>query len=232
ALPDGAKRMLQTASIFGRAFTASELARLAEEDETETRACIEELMARSMLVRAGEELDFQHALHRDVAYEQMLRTRRRELHRRCALLLEREPGPPAPERASEIGRHYDEAGEGRRAAEALLDAGEGYLGLLAAREAAGHLRRAWARTREVAAAGLRLRAAFALARALNTLDRAGEASAVLDGVESEALAPEDRARLAHAWIESGWIRFAEHGDADAALGLLERGLALAHRIGG
>src|SRR5690606_25044599 len=65
------------------------------------------------------------------------------------------------------------------------------------------------------------------ARALNTLDRAGEAAAVLDSLAADELPSEDRFRLAAAWIEGAWVRFTERNEGVHARALLERGLELA-----
>ena len=233
ALPERAKRLLEIAAVIGRPFEVSFLARLAGESEEPVREALAPLLDQSLLVRAGRdrELDFAHVLHREVAYEQMLLARRCDLHRRCAALLEAAGArTESAEAASEIGRHYDAAGEVRLAARALADAGERYLDLLAAREAVSHLRRAWELLQAPLMAGcdpsLRLRVGLALARALNTLDRAGEAASVLEALDASALPGADRARLAAAWIENAWARFSESGEVARPLALIERALAV------
>jgi class 3 adenylate cyclase len=231
ALPERAKRLLEIAAVIGGPFDAAFLARVAAEEREEVEEGLAVLRERSLLVSHGATLDFGHGLHREVAYEQVLLARRCRLHRRCAALLEEAPGADSADAASEIGRHYDQAGEPRLAARALARAGEGYLGLLAAREAVSHLRRAWELVHAPLVAGadpsLRLRIGLALGRALNSLDRAGEASSVLEALEPDDLPGSDRARLAEAWIEGAWVRFSESGEVARPLALLERGLALA-----
>src|SRR5690606_12272524 len=133
ALPERCKRLLEIAAVIGRPFEVSFLARLAGESEEPMREALAPLLEQSLIVRTGrgEELDFAHVLHREVAYEQMLLARRCDLHRRCAALLGAAGGrTESAETASEIGRHYDAAGEVRLAARALADAGERYLDLL------------------------------------------------------------------------------------------------------
>ena len=231
ALPERAKRLLEIAAVIGGPFDEAFLARVAAEEREEAEDGLAILKERSLLVSQGAMLDFGHALHREVAYEQVLLARRCRLHRRCAALLEEAPGAHGADAASEIGRHYDQAGEPRLAARALARAGEGYLGLLAAREAVSHLRRAWELVHAPLVAGadpsLRLRIGLALGRALNSLDRAGEASSVLEALDPDELSGSDRIRLAEAWIEGAWVRFSESGEVTRPRALLERGLALA-----
>jgi class 3 adenylate cyclase len=230
ALPAPEKRALQVAAVIGRGFPRRFLERIAGDDEASLGERSAALVERGLLVESGDQLDFAHALHREVAYEQMLRGRRRELHRRCAAVLEAEGDAGAPARAAEIGLHHDRAGEAARAARAYARAGEGHLALFAAREAAVQLRRAWEianESRQAVDANLSLRIALALARALNTLDRAEEAGAVLEALGPAGAAGEDRARLAEAWIESAWVRFCAGAAPARTLALLERGMELA-----
>lgn len=231
SLPERAKRLLEVAAVIGRPFRESFLAQVAAEEVAETRGALAALIERSLLVPNGSDLDFGHGLHREVAYEQMLRARRVRLHRRCAELLADRHTSGGADTASEIGCHYDRAGEPRLAATALAQAGDGYLSLVAGREAASHLRRAWEliHTPEIAGTDppFRLRVGLALVRALNTLDRSDEAASVLEALEPEQLAAGDRLRLASAWIEGAWVRFAGTGEVGRPLALLERGLRLA-----
>lgn len=231
ALPEAAKRLLEICAVIGRPFSVAFLARLAQESEEVVREALACLRDRALLVPRGNELDFAHVLHREVAYEQMLLARRSSLHRRCAALIEEQPRAKGIEDAAEVGRHYDQADEPRLAARALTRAGTGYLALHAAREAASHLRRAWELVNAPSmAAGdpaERLHIGLSLAQALNTLDRAGEAAMVLESLEADELSGPDRARLGAALVEAAWVRFSESGEIVRPLAQLERGLELA-----
>ena len=230
ALDDGARRVLQIATVVGRSFALDLIEQLAAGEVEEIGACSARLLDRGLLQESGDQLDFAHALHREVAYEQMLHSRRRELHRRCASVLAAAGDPPTPARAAEIGLHYDRAGELGRAARAYARAGDGHLALFAAREGVAQLRRAWEIAAEAPAAvpaPLRIAVGLDLARGLNLLDRSQEAGAVLESMSAEDVAGEDRARLAEAWIESAWVRFCDAGEGARSLALLERGLAAA-----
>ena len=228
SLDEPAKRVLQIASVVGRAFSPTWLEVIAAGERVGVPACLERLIEQGVLARSGDEIDFGHGLYREVAYEQLLRARRRELHRRCATVLEASDAPWPPSLAAEIGLHYDRAGELARAVRAYARAGDGHLALFAARESVVQLRRAW----EIVCQGriavdgtLRTGVALSLARALNLLDRAHEAGAILELLSAEDVSgEEERARLAEAWIESAWVRFSEANDCESALPLLERAL--------
>src|SRR5688500_20189786 len=78
---------------------------------------------------------FRHVLVQDAAYASLLKQERRELHRRIAdALVELYPERRA-ELAGVIGMHLEEAGEARRAAPFLVEAGDHALSRFASREA-------------------------------------------------------------------------------------------------
>jgi tetratricopeptide (TPR) repeat protein len=110
----------------------------------------------------------------------------------------------------------------------LITAGKAYLKLHAPAEAVAHLHRAWKlHLRELNSdAETRISVGLALASAMNSLDRADEASEVLDRLEQEDLQSVDRRRLARAFIESGWVRFSERSEVGAGRQLIEKGVDL------
>jgi adenylate cyclase len=232
ALPDAQKSLLESASVIGRPFEAAQLGALdaAAPDES-----IAALIARGLLVASDRELDFHHDLVREVAYGQMLRARRQDLHRRCAewVLAGARAGTPAG--YAEVGWHRDRAGERLPAVEALAAAGRAYMALFAAREAAAQLGRAWEILAGLADAERDAahwtEVGLALVTALNVLDRAGEASAVLERLAAAGVTTDDATRLAEACVESGWVAFSERGEGERALALLDRGIALAREGG-
>src|SRR5262249_35974507 len=61
---------------------------------------------------------FKHALIRDAAYDALLRTRRRELHRRVALVLTGKVSALADAQPALVAQHWAEAGESERATDA------------------------------------------------------------------------------------------------------------------
>jgi class 3 adenylate cyclase/tetratricopeptide (TPR) repeat protein len=104
------KRLLQTAAILGQRFTLEVLRYLAEQP----LASLETLVAHGLMLPAGEECSFAHALVHDAIYASLPKARREALHRRAAeWYLERDPGLYA--------QHLDRAND-LQAAEAFLHA--------------------------------------------------------------------------------------------------------------
>jgi len=90
-LDDPAKRALQVAAVIGREFTVRLLERLYERPDGAGEA-LGDLRALELIYEKNvyPELSymFKHALTHDVAYQTLLRTRRVELHRQVAALVE------------------------------------------------------------------------------------------------------------------------------------------------
>jgi len=229
ALSDPAKRLLQAAAVIGRPFDRALLVRVEPESQSDVDGLLGELLDRALICqRADQGFEFRHVLVRDVGYQQLLRERRSDLHRRCADVLEGRGIARTPDGASLVGFHFERAGLPTRAVAHLTRAGSAYLALGAFAEAVQHLRRAWEihQTRTgVDPAGL-IATGLALVSALNGLDRAGEASDVLELLATVELRPDERKRMAGICIEGGWIRFSEQGDVEGGKRLIERGLGL------
>jgi class 3 adenylate cyclase/tetratricopeptide (TPR) repeat protein len=229
ALPEPGKRLLEVLSVAGLPVGLDLLCAIepqAKEDATRT---VKELCARGLLcVDPSGGYDFHHGLVREVAYRQILRSRRRALHRSCADALVIVGGSERPRVSSRIGTHYDLAGEPAQALPYLCRAGETYLRIHAGIEATTHLQRAWELVREsgVEPASTRAAVGLSLVSAFNLVDRAGEAAAVLETLEVEGLDESDRLRLASAYIEGGWISYASRNQFERAVKLVERGVSL------
>ncbi len=83
------KQALQTASVFGQRFALGGLRALMEDPLYAPGVLVEHALLRPH----GDELLFGHALIRDAVYATLLRSRRRELHKRAASwFAERDPG--------------------------------------------------------------------------------------------------------------------------------------------
>ena len=87
---------------------------------------------------------FRHVLVQDAAYASLLKQERRELHRRIADALVELYPERRGELAGVIGMHLEEAGEARRAAPFLVQAGDHALSRFASREARALYDRAYA----------------------------------------------------------------------------------------
>ena len=143
ALAGDEKALLQHASVLGKVFWAGALTHLAgaESDGLESAALLHGLVRRELIRRerrtsiAGEtEFVFRHALVRDVAYAQIPRASRSQLHLRAAQWIELLGRPE--DKVELLAHHYLAAlelatasrqptdGVAERAREALRDAGD------------------------------------------------------------------------------------------------------------
>ncbi|HUP01021.1 MAG TPA: adenylate/guanylate cyclase domain-containing protein, partial [Gemmatimonadota bacterium] len=114
------KRALQAASVIGRIFPLRVLASLLNGarpprledsiDELCRRAFLRPSTPESANGSDGSEYIFQHVITQEVAYRTILRSQRRELHRRVAELMERLYPDRSEELASVIGFHHQRAG--------------------------------------------------------------------------------------------------------------------------
>jgi class 3 adenylate cyclase/tetratricopeptide (TPR) repeat protein len=228
SLSDSAKRLLQAAAVIELPFDLALLRAVAGEGDASIHSQVSELVERGLLVRRDRRrFEFRHVLVREVAFEQILLGRRRELNLRCAeALVQREPTGAVE--ASRIGWHYDRGGDALGAAEHLARAGAGFLRLAAAREAVEHLQRAWELHRDVLRPdpAARVSVGLLLVSALNALDRAHDAAVVLDALQHEALDSSHREEVGRVCIESGWVRFSELNQVEEGRHLIERGLEL------
>jgi hypothetical protein len=114
-LPEREKRLLQTASVIGRNFAGPILEAVAELPTEEVAEAIVlltqvEFVYETQLFPQAEYC-FKHALTQDVAYEGLLRERRRSVHGRTARALEARGSEAATARAGEIAQHLERAGE-------------------------------------------------------------------------------------------------------------------------
>jgi transcriptional regulator with AAA-type ATPase domain/tetratricopeptide (TPR) repeat protein len=86
------KRLLQTASVIGKDVPLALLQAIAETDEPAVRAGLARLQATELLHEVQrsreEEYTFKHALTHEVAYEELLPERRRNLHARIVDAIE------------------------------------------------------------------------------------------------------------------------------------------------
>jgi class 3 adenylate cyclase/pimeloyl-ACP methyl ester carboxylesterase len=124
-LPEASKSALQVASVIGREFSARLVERVAIMEHEAPRA-LGELRAVELIYEKSiyPELAymFKHALTHDVAYQSLLRQRRREIHRRVGEVVEE----LYPDRLSEfyetLAWHFSQGEAWTKAADYLLKA--------------------------------------------------------------------------------------------------------------
>ncbi len=151
ALPVAEKDALQRASVVGRLFWDEAVAYIAEDagpaDDLWPNLRRREIIypREGSAFEGAREYLFKHALLRDVAYESVLRRRRRAYHRRAAEWLIRASGDRVDEYAELIAGHFAQAEDAAAEAEWQARAGR----QAAARYATGEALRAFNRALEL-----------------------------------------------------------------------------------
>src|SRR5262249_58772596 len=83
-----AKEVAQVAAVIGREFSFELLQAVSAMHETELQPALQQLVNAEVIYARGiapeATYQFKHALTRDAAYEALLKSRRRELHRLVA----------------------------------------------------------------------------------------------------------------------------------------------------
>jgi ABC-type oligopeptide transport system substrate-binding subunit len=147
------REILSVASVEGEDFTVQVVARIQEMSERRLlRRLSQELEKRHRLVVEREELlvgrqrlprfRFRHALFQQYLYTQLSLGERRLLHGEIATLLEELFAGRIHQITVRLAHHYTEAGEGEKAIDYLLQAGDRARDLYAHQEAIDHYRQA------------------------------------------------------------------------------------------
>ena len=140
-----AREIAQIGAVLGRDFAHNLLRAVANINEFELESALERLAEASLLFIEGKgpsaRCRFKHVLIQDAAYESLLKSRRRALHRRAAELLRDSPEQAAAEPEA-IARHFTEAGLDDLAIEWWGKAGDQALRRSAFQEAIAHLGKA------------------------------------------------------------------------------------------
>jgi len=110
-----AKSLAQVAAVIGQQFTRSLLAAVTELASSRLDAELERLAEAALIVKLNRTPEptftFRHALLRDIAYENLLRPRRQQLHERIARTIA-EGFPAIAEHEPEVlAHHYGQAGK-------------------------------------------------------------------------------------------------------------------------
>ena len=143
-----AKEVAQIAAVIGHEFSFKLLQAVASMGETELQSGLERLVDAELIYARGiapeATYQFKHALIQDAAYEALLKSRRKELHRRVALSMNGSLPADAEERPEVIARHWTEAGEAEPAIIAWKKAADVAYGRRAFNEAEEQYRQALA----------------------------------------------------------------------------------------
>jgi class 3 adenylate cyclase/predicted ATPase len=140
------REIAQIGAAIGREFSYSLLSALIGRHDTALKDALVQLENAELVFRRGDPPEaiysFKHALVQDVAYENLLKSRRQVLHRRIAETL-RDRFPTTTEVQPEVvAHHFTQAGLSEPAIEWWVKAGDRALDRSANNEAIAHLEKA------------------------------------------------------------------------------------------
>ena len=224
-LDEAAKRTLQMASVIGREFTVRILERVAE--AAESSRLLDELRGLELIYEKSVHPElaymFKHALTHDVAYQTLLESQRRSLHRVVAELIEELYAERLPEFYETLAYQYAQADVPEQAARYALLSGD-RAAKTRAPEAEQHYRHAarWSHGIDALAETF-VRAQIGLADHLVRTGRIDASNAALREALTVAEDPETRRRLrnkivARRFLERDGSRIAYyiHGEGSEA----------------
>ena len=136
------KEIAQIGAAIGREFSYELIAAVAPRAKAELDDALERLTASGLAFRRGTTPEatytFKHALVQDAAYDSLLKTRRQELHRKIARVIE-ERSPDKTNEPEVLAHHLTAAGLAEAAIPLWRTAGELSLKRMALTEAISHL---------------------------------------------------------------------------------------------
>ena len=122
------KEAAQMAAVIGREFSFGLLHELSSMPEDKLHTALAKLTDSELIYARGIPPEatylFKHALIQDAAYETLLKSRRRELHRRVARVMTDKFPALAEARPEVLARHWTEAGDAKPAIAAWQKAGD------------------------------------------------------------------------------------------------------------
>jgi class 3 adenylate cyclase/predicted ATPase len=139
------RELVQVLAAVGQPASPGLLAQLVDLTPVDLQRQLTVLVDAGLLRGSGppsHRYEFEHALVREAAYGLQLRARRRQVHGRIAVALEREFQSGAEEHPEVLAYHFEQAAQPGPAAEYLLRAGLRVAGLAAHIEAIDFYRRA------------------------------------------------------------------------------------------
>ncbi|PYO06778.1 MAG: adenylate/guanylate cyclase domain-containing protein [Candidatus Rokuibacteriota bacterium] len=229
-LPAEARRLLQEAAVLGAEFEEPLLRDIAT-DAGAIHAALDRLTDADLIQSAGSGRDgtryrFTHALVHEVVYQNLLLSRRTELHETAGRALERVTGPH-PERLSDLealGHHWSLSADKPRGARYLLAAGDWARAVYANDDAIRHYERALRTLAECQACAIETWAPRErLADLQGLTGRRAEALAHYESVRQETETAGDRAAAARLHRKIGALHW-EAGDRERAGACFASGL--------
>jgi class 3 adenylate cyclase/tetratricopeptide (TPR) repeat protein len=218
-LGEDGKRTVQIASVIGRQFLGRLLERVAGGRERLT-GLLEELKELEIIYELGLAPEpsyiFKHALIQDVAYQSLLKERRRELHRAVGRAIEEIYADRLAEHAEELAHHFENGDDWQKAFTYLVRSGDRAKAAYANQAALDF----YARALEV---GARVTPPLAPTRIVEVHHRRGEALRLLaryaDSIAAFELMRDvarssgDRVREGEALVEISYSQFLTFNNA-------------------
>jgi len=239
-LGSAAKEVAQVAAVIGREFSYPLLNAVHPAGESDLQSALTKLAEAELIYTRGIAPDatysFKHALIQDAAYEALLKTRRRELHRKVAQTLTEKFAEIAEAHPEVLARHWTEAGEVELAIAAWTKAGQQSHANHASREALESFQQATTLLNGLPASPERdlreLQLANPLLRMLQITKGWGAPGTVEATERATKLAEKsgNRTELAY-WLTSRCLTVFFAGDFPAAVALADQALELAHLHG-
>ncbi len=144
-LEPSAARTLQNASVLGQDFDFDVLSAISDLSEDDLVEALDRLIASGLIVEETtgerERYHFSYTIIREVAYENLSRTKRRLLHRKAAEAIEKVHRGRLDEVIFPLAYHFSSAGDLTRSAGYFAEAGRKALKSFAPDEAARYYRR-------------------------------------------------------------------------------------------
>jgi class 3 adenylate cyclase/tetratricopeptide (TPR) repeat protein len=212
-LGEEGKRTVQLASVIGRQFLGRLLERVAgvRERLTELLAELKELEIIYELGLAPEPAYiFKHALIQDVAYQSLLKDRRRELHRAVGRAIEEIYADRLAEHAEELAHHFQNGGDWEKAFTYLVRSGDRAKAAYANQAALDFYARALEASTRVAPPPAPTRIMDVHHRrgeALRLLARYADSIAAFELMREVARSAGDRVREGEALVEISYSQF-------------------------
>jgi predicted ATPase len=236
-LGESVKRTVQTAAVIGREFGLRLLARLSEAPES-VPADLAVLRRLELIHEVGvfpePHYRFKHAVIQDVAYQELLGSRRQRLHAAIGETIEELYADRVDEQAAIIAHHYGRSAHQDRATRWALVAGDRAVRLHARAEATSYyddaFRMAEALPDAPEARRLRIDATVKLATVGVTRQDLDRDRASLERARALADALADEPRLAQVLYWLGRTHYVS-GSTATAVDCAERSLGIADRLG-
>lgn len=234
------KEVIQIGAVIGDEFTYELLHAIHPINEEDLQRALHNLADAELLYVRGIPPEatylFKHALIRDAAYEALLKSRRRELHRQVADTIQKQFTPLAEAHPEVLARHWTEAGETEVAIAQWSKAGQAFQARHAFREALESYQQAVALVKLLPASAERDLRDVELRQSvvwMLQVTKGYSAPETIEATESSAALAEKLGNLKQVvnWIISKFVALYVVGDFPAADALSDQAFELGLREG-